>query len=122
MNAEELYKLISDTYPDIGEAAICDLHKPCAKSKRCAGTSRRRYIDFDKVETEFDRGKNTISCHQTLFLLVNLYFSGFLRRSALLWLLLPALPGDHTDPLTCFPCRFPCIHIIRSLENKPCAV
>lgn len=56
MNAEELYKLISDTYPDIGEAAICDLHKPCAKSKRCAGTSRRRYIDFDKVETEFDRG------------------------------------------------------------------
>ena len=63
-----------------------------------------------------------------LFLLLNLYFpgslclpafSGFLCRSALLWRPFPALPGDHTDPLALFPCRFPCIHIIRSLENKP---
>lgn len=57
MNAKELYQQILKAYPNIREATICNLHKPCAKSKRCTVTSLNQYIDFDQVETEFDRGK-----------------------------------------------------------------
>lgn len=56
MNAKELYQKILETYPDIGETTICSLHKPCAKSKRCDEAPLHLYIDFDRVETEFDRG------------------------------------------------------------------
>lgn len=57
MNARELYQLILEAYPSIRETTICNLHKPCAKSKRCDVVSPSRYIDFDQVETEFDKGK-----------------------------------------------------------------
>lgn len=59
MNAKELYQKILETYPDIGETTICSLHKPCAKSKRCDEASLHLYIDFDRVETEFDRGNSS---------------------------------------------------------------
>ena len=55
----ELYaKLISDF--ELSEQVLCDLHKPCNKSKghRCKSIMTYPIIDFDKVKTEFQRGKS----------------------------------------------------------------
>lgn len=55
----ELYlKLLSDF--TISEHVICDLHKPCNKScgHRCDTTLTHKVIDFDKVKTEYQRGKS----------------------------------------------------------------
>lgn len=59
MVAKDLYELILSKYPDIGEYDICDLHKPCSKTRGCTTPASHSCIDFDKVETEFDRGKSS---------------------------------------------------------------
>lgn len=57
MDAKDLYDLILSTYPSVTEGAICDLHKPCSKHRECSIKLSNKYIDFDAVETEFDRGR-----------------------------------------------------------------
>ena len=57
MDAKDLYDLILSTSPSVTEGAICDLHKPCSKHRECSIKLSNKYIDFDAVETEFDRGR-----------------------------------------------------------------
>lgn len=54
----ELYaKLLSDYH--LSEHIICDLHKPCNKAggHRCSTILTYKVIDFDKIKTEYQRGK-----------------------------------------------------------------
>lgn len=54
----ELYaKLLSDYH--LSEHIICDLHKPCNKTggHRCSTILTYKVIDFDKIKTEYQRGK-----------------------------------------------------------------
>lgn len=54
----DLYaKLLSDF--NLSEKIICDLHKPCNKADghRCTAALAHKVIDFDKVKTEYQRGK-----------------------------------------------------------------
>lgn len=60
MSAKELYELILSKYHTVGESVICDLHKPCSKSRGCNTPSSHSCIDFDKVETEFNRNRSSV--------------------------------------------------------------
>lgn len=54
----ELYaKLLSEYH--LSENVLCDLHKPCNKAggHRCSTILAHKVIDFDKVKTEYQRGK-----------------------------------------------------------------
>lgn len=55
--AELFAKLVSDY--GLSEHVLCDLHKPCNKDEghRYSTVLMHKVIDFDKVKTEFQRGK-----------------------------------------------------------------
>lgn len=59
MDAKGIYQLVLSTYPTTGEFSVCDLHKPCKSTHRCAIVVPSNLIDFDKVEIEVDKGKNS---------------------------------------------------------------
>ena len=56
MDAQELYALILVQYPKTGEYQVCDLHKPCAESRKCSSSASSRFINFDEVKIEVDKG------------------------------------------------------------------
>lgn len=53
-------KLLSDFA--LSEHVVCDLHKPCNKvtGHRCSTALMHKIIDFDKVKTEYYRGKSEL--------------------------------------------------------------
>ncbi len=56
MDAKDLYDLILSTYPSVSEKSVCDLHQPCSDHRGCSIKPSNKYIDFDAVEKEFDKG------------------------------------------------------------------
>ena len=56
MDAKDLYDLIQSTFPSVSEKSVCDLHQPCSDHRGCSIKPSNKYIDFDAVEKEFDKG------------------------------------------------------------------
>lgn len=56
MEAKDLYHLILNSFGNVQEKIVCELHKPCIRNKGCTHLPSGSYIDFDAVETEFHRG------------------------------------------------------------------
>ena len=56
MDAKDLYDLIQSSFPSVSEKSVCDLHQPCSDHRGCSIKPSNKYIDFDAVEKEFDKG------------------------------------------------------------------